>query len=242
MEQKLNIMAPASGQITVREGSALELKDPVKIRKTGNILSVGKFLEQRNAEGKTGKSLQAVDRETVIVTVDEDAMTIILELDPENVFGTEIIGTLSISTELKQFQINEQKEFTREQLIKLIRFNKRYFNDADKHAALLVAYQSLQLKTAAELKEESDTRGNKAKSLAKTVNSESIPTEFVLKIPIFKGFDEKAFRVEICLDVTDGGARFWFESVELAETIKTNKDDIFAEQLKSCEEFVIIHK
>ncbi|HUS00599.1 MAG TPA: hypothetical protein VMY77_02670, partial [Chitinophagaceae bacterium] len=61
-------------------------------------------------------------------------------------------------------------------------------------------------------------------------------------IPIFKGFDPVRFRVEVCLDVTEGSARFWFESVELHEIMIKQVDEIFDEELKSCEGFVIVNK
>jgi hypothetical protein len=48
--------------------------------------------------------------------------------------------------------------------------------------------------------------------------------------------------VEICLDVTDAAASFWFESVELADLTELEGVRILEQELKSCEGMVIIYK
>jgi len=224
-------------ELTIRTGEALPILEKKQIRLSGDINSISSFLSKR----ATGFSSQQVDKTKAVVIVDKLGMKISLLLDPENQLGLEVLGTLEISDELKIFHVNQNKTFTRDELIKIIKFNKLSFDDSEKHTELLKAYQSFSAQTAADLKQESDTRGNKANSFAKTVTT-NIPTEFILLIPVFKGKEAQRFRVEICLDVTDGGARFWFESVELHELIKTQVDIIFNEELKSCADFVIINK
>lgn len=241
METKVQVLGFQGNEIIVREGAALEQEPPVKIELSGNILSVGNFLKERYPE-KKGKSLQEVDKEKAIVVVDEEGMKIKLSLDPENTYGTTVTGSLEFTPELKQFFINETKQFTREELVKIFRFNKRHFDSADQFDKLLAAYQKMQIKTASELSQENDTRGNKALNFVKNVDSAGIPLEFILNIPIFKGFGKERFRVEICLDATDASVRFWFESVELAELIDVRKEEIFEKQLESCRDFVIIYK
>lgn len=238
MENTFNITSPAPlTELIIREGAALPVHDPKKIVLSGDINSVSAFLKSR----ETGHSLQKVDKNRAIVIVDRAAMTILLMLDPEDTFGTEIKGSLEFSDELKVFHINQNKTFTRDELVKIIRFNKLAFDNSDKHAELLKAYQAFEASAKTDLQQGSDTRGNKANSFAKAVTT-NIPTEFILLIPVFKGKSPYRFRVEICLDVTDGGARFWFESVELNELIQTSRDIIINEELRNCEGFVIINK
>lgn len=237
--ETLNIKLENTGnEIIVREGQALPQKEPVKIKIAGNIQSVSQFLKIRNKENG-GLSLQSVDLSKAVVLVNKKDMTITLLLDPENHYGTEVVAKLELSDELKTFGINSQSTFTREQLIKLIRFNKLFFADAEKHAELLAAYMAFNASANSDIQQASDTRGNRASHLVKKVDT-NVPTEFILNIPIFKGEKSERFRVEICLDVTDGGARFWFESVELHEIIQTRRDQIFDKELESATGFVII--
>lgn len=231
------IIQPTGDTITILEGKALELKHPNKIEISGDINSVSSFLKNRS----DGFGFQKVDKSKAVVTVDKDLMTITLELDPENAFGATVQGALELSSELKVFHINQARTFKREELVQLIRFNRLAFDNKEQHEKLLQAYMAFSANTSGELSASNDTRGNKAASIKKEVTT-NIPTEFTLLIPIFKGKGAARFRVEICLDVTDGGARFWFESTELHEMIEVQRDIIFNEELKVCDGFVIINK
>lgn len=233
------ILNPNSDTITILEGKALEQKYPVPIKINGNIHSVANFIKERWGD-KTGSGLQVIDKTRAVVLVDEAEMFISLRLDPENVFGTEINGFLETTPEFEQFHINEAMTFSREDLVKLFRFNRRFFGSD--HEKLLTAYQKLNISTAGSLQQDSDTRGNKGVNFQKTVDSSAIPTGFNLTVPIYKGFDPVSFPVEIGLDATDASVRFWFESPVLVEVMEAMKKSIFEDQLKYCKDFVIIYK
>lgn len=227
--------------LTLLQGKALEQKHPEKINLSGNIESVVQFLAKRYGE-RAGKSLQEVDKEKAVVTVDEKNMSILLQLDPENPFGAEVLAKLEMTEELKQFCINENKLFTREKMIDLLKFNKRFFANPLHHEAVLKAYMSLNLSGNTSIKSESDHRGNKDLQFKKEINSQNIPHNFTLDISIFKGQPPVKFAVDICIDVKELSVSFWFESVELVELIELHRKEIFAEQLKHCQDFVIITK
>lgn len=237
MDTKINVFAE-DGLLTIRQGQALPLKEPVAIEIDGDIKSVSAFLNVRKAAG-TG--YQEIDISKAVITVDKKAMSICLETDPGNAFGTTVTGKLEISEELKNFSINQNQTFRKEELVKLIKFNKLFFADAEKHAAMLLAFQKVSSTVNIRAGESSDERGNKERSFVKEVTTNA-PTEFILQIPVFKNFANSRFRVEICLDVTEGSARFWFESVELHEIMQQQMAEIFATELESADGFVVINK
>jgi hypothetical protein len=224
--------------ITFLEGKALEQKPPVKIELSGDIKTVATFLKVRKIE--IGYDLQEVNKSKALVLVDKKDLTIELQLDPQNCYGTIIQGVLTEAEELKQFGINTTNTFKKEQLVKLLKFNKIWFDDHAKHAQLVLAFQKVESTVNIRANESNDERGNKERAFVKEVTTNA-PTEFILNIPIFNGFAHVRFRVEICLDVTEGSARFWFESVELHEIKQILKEKIFAEELKAAEGFVIIY-
>lgn len=224
--------------LTILEGKTLELKPPEKINITGDIKSVSAFLAIRN---NAGLGVQAIDKSKAIVLVDKKSLTIHLQLDPENHYGASVLGRLEKSEELAPFHINQNKTFTKEELVKLIKFNKIYFDEPTKHSDMLLAFQKVSSSVNIRANDSADDRGNKERAFVKEVTSNA-PTEFILNMPIFKGFESIRFRVEVCLDVTEGSARFWFESVELHELMQTKIDIIFNEELKSAAGFVIINK
>lgn len=239
MEQLNLKIEPLSGNtLTVLEGQALEQKAPEKINIAGDIKTVSNFLYIRKKQG-TGS--QSVDLSKAIVFVDKKQLTISLELDPENFYGSKITGKLEKSDELAPFFINQNKTFTKEELVKLVKFNKLFFDNADKHKELLTAFQKVSSTLNIRANESSDDRGNKERAFVKDVTTNA-PTEFILIIPVFKGFPSIRFRVEIGLDVTEGSARFWFESIELHEIMLAQVNEIFSEELKSANGFVVVNK
>ena len=233
--------------IIIREGDALEIKPPEKIKISGDIRTVKSFIDKRKKIDAAMDAFELAGRQGInpdrtVVTVDKSNFSITLELDPEDFYGTVVTGRLEIEPELIKFSIETTKKFTQQELIKLLRYGKRWFADPAAHETLLLAYMKLDVKVTADLKNDApDNRGNRSNSFEKKVTS-NIPEDFILSIPIFKGQEPKRFRVEIAMDSTDGSVKFWLESVELAELIQIEAEKILTEQLKSCEDYVIVWK
>jgi len=224
-------------EIIWREGSAPDIEKPKQVVISGDIRSVGAFVL-----GRTGiTNLQGINKETTLVTVNKEAGTIELQTNPNDVYGSTVKGTLQISDELNLFCINGGKMFSQKELIKILKFNRIHFSDPLEQQDLLKQYMAFSFKTGTEGHANGDDRGNKSQAVSKIVET-NLPTSFTLKIPIYKGERSLVFRVEICLDVTDGGAKFWFESVELHELQQTEKEIIFARELLFCDGLVIIYR
>lgn len=243
----LKVESVSGNEIIIREGEALPPVVPKKIVISGDIKTVRSFIEKRKLKGFDGvmhngnPGLQEINEDRAIVTIDKAALSIKLELDPENEYGTEVTGKLSFTPELEQFCINKNKMFNREELIKLIRFNKIWFDSPEAHDKILKAYQAFTANVQADIGKTSDTRGNVSNNYNKTVAT-NVPTDFILNIPIFKGMDKRRFRVEIALDSTDASVKFWFESVELQEIIQVESETILKKELEACKDYVIIWK
>ena len=232
----------AGNEIIIREGTALPQVAPSKIVISGDIKTVSSFLAKRKGLGdKRNPGLQGVVTERTLVTVDKEKLTILLQLDPESIYGTEVTAKLAFTPELEQFFINKNKLFNREELIKLIRFNKIWFADPEAHDKLLKAYQAFTATVNANIGKTSDTRGNVDNSYKKTVET-NVPDSFVLNIPIFKGMDKRRFRVEIAIDSTDASTKFWMESVELNDIIQIESQAILEKELEFCADYVVIWK
>lgn len=241
MKTEINL-ASSGDTLVIREGQALPLKEPQIISLSGDINSVGEFLAKRIKEGQaTGVGLQAVWDVQAVVITDKEASTIELLLDPENFYGAKIKGTLEESKELGIFLINKEHEFSREDLIKLFRFNRLHFSNEEKADALVKSLQKFSGSAYVDLVKEDDTRGNLKASIDKRVNT-GIPESFELNIPIYKGQPKEKIEVSICLDIIGTRVSFWFESVQLVELLEQRKDEIFAKQLEACSQFPIINK
>lgn len=228
--------------ITVLEGKALDPVAPKKIAITGDIRTVSAFIAGRNDEKQLATAgYQWINPDRAIVEVDKDKGTITLFLDPEDAYGPVITAKLEPNPDLEQFFINKNKQFSQRDLVQLLKFTRLYFEDYDKHGSLLKAYQAFSAKTYTDLSGDSDNRGNKNFAFNKKVET-GLPATFVMNIPVFKGQEPKRFMVEICLDVTDAAASFWFESVELKELQDIESEKILAAELQSCKDYVILWK
>lgn len=239
MEQELKLNITAEGaETTILIGRANTPKQPNKLSVSGDFSAVSNYLEVKQ---RSANSFQAVSPETTIVLCDKEKLTIELFTDPNDPNATEVRGKAEFSKELLEFGVNQNKFFTKEQLVKIIRYNRRFFPNKLENADLLAAYQNFSASVNKNIQDKSDLRGNRDSQFQKTVNT-SLPESFVLEIPIFKGEKSASFPVEICMEDYDSGIRFWFESVDLSELIATKTDEIFERELKSCENFAIIFK
>lgn len=234
--------------ITILEGKALEEKAPVKIQICGDIKTVSSFVAKRKFTGSDGvmhggdAGLQTINPDRALVIVSKEDLSICLYLDPENFYGAEVKAKLEMEPELLKFGIESGRKFSQQELIKLLKYGKRWFADPAAHETLLLAYMKLDVRVTADLTNDApDGRGNRSNTFAKKVTS-NIPEDFILLVPIFKGQEPKKFRVEICLDSTDGSTKFWLESVELAELIQIESETILKKELESCKDYVVIWK
>jgi hypothetical protein len=230
-------------EIIYRPGSATPIELPEMDLIEGDINTIKSFLDKRYPCPSTPGALgmQFVDKDRVVVTVDKEKFEIKLELDPEHPRGTVVTGKLSLSPELEKFNINSTKPYTREELVKLIRFNKIWFASRDEAETLLAAYMTFKAEVNANIGKSNDNRGNVDNSYKKTVTT-NIPISFALNVPVFKGQAKRKFLVEIEIDATDAHTRFWLVSVELSDLIQIESEQILTEQLKCCSDFVVVWK
>lgn len=237
MKPELNLTVSGT-ESTILIGTANTPLLPVKLEISGNFSSVGNFLKVKKSDAN---EFQEILTENAIVTCDYDNLTIKLETNPNDQYSTIVTGKAEYSNELKEFGVNQGKFFSRETLIKILRYNRRFFPNKEENAKLLSSYQNFTASVKKDISDNSDMRGNAARSFTKQIKTD-IAESFVLEIPIFKGESPVSFPVEICIEENDSGVRFWFESVELAELLEIKKDDLFKRELAHCEGLAIIYK
>jgi hypothetical protein len=237
----LRLESIEGNEIIIREGTALPPVAPKKIEISGDIKTVSTFVNGRKGISDSLAGLQYINPGRAVVMVDKKGRSITLNLDPQDAFGTVVTAKMELNPDLIEFHINDKKTFKQKELVDLIKFSRLAFDDGEKHGMLLNAYRAFNAKAFIDMASDSDNRGNKSSSFNKKVET-NLPIDFVLNIPIFKGQDRLKFHVEICLEVTDGGCNFWFESVELSELIDIESEAILKKELEACADYVVIWK
>ena len=239
----VNLMnGPQGSALTIREGKALEEKHPEKLNLTGRIESVRQYLDARKGTEQAPGRLQHIDKDLAVILINEEELSITLHADPNNFFGTIVTGRMQHNADLTGFQINKEHKFSRESLVKLLTFSRRFFNDAVEWENVLNAVRRLKVSSTSDISQDTDNRGNKEMIFKKSVDSANIPNSFTLLIPIFKGQIPRKFSVDLCLEVTDAGVKFYLESVELVELTEQDRKDIINKELASYTDMCIIWK
>lgn len=241
MENLTLKIEPVNGEVIIREGQALPQKEPNKINIVGDIKTISSFVAGRKGRAADSTGYQYINPARALVEVDKKGRSITLRLDPADPYGAVVTAKLEPNPDLQQFHINGKQQFSQRDLINLLKFSRLYFEDFGKHGDLLKAYQAFTARTSTNLANDADKRGNKNFAFDKKVET-GLPATFIMNIPVFKGQEPRRFMVEICLDVTDAAASFWFESVELAEIMELEGEAIIRQELESCKDYVVIWK
>lgn len=204
-EIKLNITTD-NNEVVVRTGEALKPLAPIKYSVTGTVESLKDYINKRK---------DLMDPNKVVIHMNESEASITLHANPNDQLADQITGQLVAYDHLHKFGINRDKKFGREDLVKLLRFNKIFLDDQE-FTSLIIQLKNFTAKVNAHFNQGSDNRANKSHNFTKEVETE-LAMGFKLTIPIYKGIGPSSFYVDIAFDITDGGVTFWLESVELEE-------------------------
>ena len=231
--------------LNIREGKLPEMlpeREQNIIAISGDIHTIGNYAMVRLQDAHNSQKL---DIAKTIVEVDKTNLTITVKTDPESHKGATIVGKLELSDELKMFNINKDKMYSREEFSKLVRFTRMYFADSCKHAELVAALASLKLQTTGGIEQTKNNQGShKMVSEKQVTDKGSLPDYFVLNIPVFKGFEPLNIKVDICFQTSDvnGQVVFWLESTDINEHISAKTNEYFAAELAHYEGFFIYNK
>lgn len=213
-EIKLNVTSSKGEEVTnpivihLLEGEAPKPIDLMPLEIKGDINAVADFLSTRT-----------IKKEDSYIIFNEKDMKIKLVVDEKLPIATTVIGSMEVYNELANFGINSGKRYSLSEIQTLIKLNRFWFNDKDAHMKLVSDLKSFNARVQSEVRIDEDKRANKNNAFTKQVTTD-LAADFILRMPIFKGSQASIFRVEICYEVTDSQAHFWFESVEMYELHK----------------------
>jgi hypothetical protein len=119
-EVTLEIKPNEEGELIIRQGQAAPIYDPEVIQSDG--LALKSLVDYANHRIENNKLKPA----NTLVSVNQEDRTIELCDNVNDKFGNKLSGKLQISKYLKRFKINSGDSFDQDDLVKLIRFNKRF--------------------------------------------------------------------------------------------------------------------
>lgn len=192
--EKLTEMNIEDGKdIVIRFGDALPLQEPKYVSIHGTIDAPARWVEKRKDD------IVSADAH---VLVDRDRMTITLNTDENSAYMDQIVGTLTLSTEMQEFGINTGEYMSCFDMADRIKQLRTYFETQQEAMKLVTELRSFKAKIDKELELSDDKRGNQTIMRAQTVES-NLPKSFNVNMPIFKGTEKRTFEVEVEINPND---------------------------------------
>lgn len=179
-------------EIIVREGKALEQKEPVKVAIVGTIDAPLRWLEKRVA-------LKLVSEETCHILVDREQMTITLRCFENYHYGAQITGRLELSPVFKKFGINFGQYMTNFEMAELFKMNRSYFENRSVAMNLVTQLQNFKAKVDKDIENMDNKRGDRRILINQVVQS-NLPEAFNLHLPVFKGQEKQTIAVEVYVE------------------------------------------
>lgn len=219
-EEKYNVTVENSvKELIIRHGDAPNNpKEPQKIEINCMLPSVAAYIEKREIDN-TKAHLEISINKKYAKFYD----------DPKDPLATVVKGSVEFCNDFLEFGINSTTKIRDRQALKsFLKQNRIYFVNKDAHAELLSAIENFNAKVDFALQQSETKQGSKVNNFSKNVTAD-VPLMAVIEIPLVVGSKPKKFAVEICYDVTENGAQFWFESVELSEIMKEDEANYYNE-------------
>jgi hypothetical protein len=233
-EMVANGLPAGVGEIVIREGKAVELKEPVKVKIQGTIDSAARWLETR---------FDCIKEKTCHVIVNREQLTIALQCNENNHYGTLVVGSLTLSPEYKRFGINEGEYITNFEMAELIKMNRSFFENKSVAMKLVTDLQNFKAKVDKEIEQSNNNRGDRRILINQAVEH-NLPEAFTLILPIFKGTAKQTIAVEVYVNPSDFSCTLVSpEANDLVEEMRDREIDAVLERIKErCPDIVIIEQ
>ena len=233
-EMVANGLPAGVGEIIIREGKAVELKEPVKVKIQGTIDAAARWLETR---------FYCIKEKTCHVIVNREQLTIALQCNENNHYGTLVVGSLTLSPEYKRFGINEGEYITNFEMAELIKMNRSFFENKSVAMKLVTDLQNFKAKVDKEIEQSNNNRGDRRILINQAVEH-NLPEAFTLILPIFKGTAKQTIAVEVYVNPSDFSCTLVSpEANDLVEEMRDREIDAVLERIKEgCPDIVIIEQ
>ena len=191
-EALMNGVGSGAKEIIFREGTALEQKEPVKVKITGTIDAPLRWLEKRIA-------LNCINQKMCHIQVDREQMAIILRCYENSYYGEQITGCLELSPVFQKFGINSGRYMTNFEMAELFKMNRSYFENKTTAMNLVTQLQNFKAKVDKDIENADNKRGDR-RILVNQVVQSNLPEAFNLVLPVFKGQAKQTIAVEVYVE------------------------------------------
>jgi hypothetical protein len=180
-------------ELVIREGKALEIKEPRIVKISGILDSPFNWLEK-----KLGLYVQT----DLHILVDREKFSIEMHINEKSFYEDIVVGRLEQHPDFKKFEINTGHQFNNFELADFFKMNRSAFDSPSTAMKLVSELKSFKAKIDKEVEKAKDDRGNYKLAQQQAVDS-NLPEKFFLNIPLFKGIEKTNLEVEIYISPLD---------------------------------------
>ena len=191
--ERIQELNERNGGYCIRFGEALPLKEPKAVSIDGTIDAPARWVEKRKDDIKQADAHIIVDRDHMIIT---------LNIDENSAYSDQIKGTLTLSSEMKEFGINTGEYMSCFDMSDRIKQLRSYFETQQEAMKLVSELRNFKAKIDKELELSDDKRGNQRILKSQFVES-NLPKDFKIQLPIFKGMKKETIQVEVEINPND---------------------------------------
>lgn len=208
--------APGVSEIIIREGAAAVLHEPKALSYSGRLDSPRQFLDCKK---------EAYKPENATLVVDKTNNTITFYGEEKATPTDTVMGKLERNPDLEEFKLNSDKAWSFQELHNFLKIRRYFFKDKEAHKTLLRNLLNFKTQVTTVIENKQDNSGNRLMMLEQKIKDNPLGDgKFVLSLPLFKGYEDKAFTVEMSFSATDGAVHVYLLSDELIELLLTERE------------------
>ncbi|GAB3164590.1 hypothetical protein [Telluribacter humicola] len=179
--------------LTIREGKALELKEPQSVVLKGVLDTPLVWLQKR---------IGLINQHHCHIKVDRHLMIIVMFIEERDHYQDVITGMLEYHPKFLEFGINSGKYKSHFEMADFFKMNRSFFENFEVASKLVSDLRNFKAKVSKEVEKSDDNRGNISEKTQQIVES-NLPEAFKLNLPIFKGTDRQTIEVEVYIRASD---------------------------------------
>lgn len=203
------------GEVVIRHGEAMPLREPRQIKIHGILSTVREYLNKRK-----------VNFNDSVLYVNKELGSLELIHNQSSYYQGFISGKTETDFRIEQWHINDDNvNWTTTGLATFMKKHIHHFFDKNEGRKLISDLMQFEGKVEKEIQDHNDQKGNIKFKYAQAVEH-NLPGSFWLSIPLFKGQENQKFEVEIIVDPKDYGCSLISnELYELADGYKETQID-----------------
>lgn len=146
-QPQIHIDGTNVNEVVIRHGDAQKIHEPVRVALNGSIEAPREFFKKR---------FDLHEPKATHVVYSKDKLFIELHCHEKDFDGSMVRGELKENEEIKSLGINQEKTFTHGDLLKKLKFMRRYFKEMDGYQVLIDNLQKLKVNVQRDIQAESD--------------------------------------------------------------------------------------